>query len=138
MSHASDDDFPEDSRVVHQNLDYSDVNSTRDKAVSTPQAEDHRHQASATSEPSHNDGDERGAGEGAERAQNRSRGPTTQADQPLQERRTCPLCHRLHSATDCTVYDTARKRTRRKDTRLYPAHEGRRDHAALAVTDSTQ
>ncbi|KAH7701861.1 Zinc knuckle family protein [Aphelenchoides avenae] len=38
---------------------------------------------------------------------------TTTADKHLQERRTCPLCGLLHSAADCTVYATARTRTRR-------------------------
>ncbi|KAH7718213.1 Zinc knuckle family protein [Aphelenchoides avenae] len=38
---------------------------------------------------------------------------TTIADEELKERRTCPLCGLLHSAADCTVYDTTKKRLRR-------------------------
>ncbi|KAH7698450.1 hypothetical protein AAVH_34458 [Aphelenchoides avenae] len=38
---------------------------------------------------------------------------TINADEQLQERQTCPLCGDLHSAADCTVYDTTKKRLRR-------------------------
>ncbi|KAH7709448.1 hypothetical protein AAVH_23288 [Aphelenchoides avenae] len=38
---------------------------------------------------------------------------STIADEQLQERRTCPLCGQLHSAADCSVYDTNNRRQRR-------------------------
>ncbi|KAH7662422.1 gag protein, partial [Aphelenchoides avenae] len=37
----------------------------------------------------------------------------TIADENFQERRTCALCGLLHSAADCTVYDTTNRRLRR-------------------------
>ncbi|KAH7678376.1 Pao retrotransposon peptidase family protein, partial [Aphelenchoides avenae] len=37
----------------------------------------------------------------------------TMADQHLHARQTCPLCGLLHSAADCTVYDTTNQRLRR-------------------------
>ncbi|KAH7678417.1 hypothetical protein AAVH_41684, partial [Aphelenchoides avenae] len=72
MSHASDDEFLEDNRAVYQNLDDSDVDSERDMVVSSLHADAPRNRRSSTPEPSHTDGDGRGAAEGEERATNSS------------------------------------------------------------------
>ncbi|KAH7706731.1 Zinc knuckle family protein [Aphelenchoides avenae] len=71
MSHASDDEFLEDSQAVYPILVDSEVDSERNIADSTPRAEAQHNRRSATPEPSHTDGGGSGAAEDEERAQNR-------------------------------------------------------------------